>query len=369
MSRSSRPSLSLLAASLAAAGLLAACGGSDDPVMTTVQGSVVKGPVSGANVCAFKAVAAGKGDQLACVLSSAAGAYSMQLTHSGDVVIEASGGTYTDEATNTTKPLASPMQVVLSANGGTATGVVTPLTSVAYTLAKSATGGVTSVTFGTSAASVGTMFQLGNVNIATTLPVVTTGTTDAYGRLVRAVAQYIANGGTQANFQAFANPSTFQAAFNTAFGQINGTSANFSLIAPAPAPTPAPTPAPSPAPTPAPSPAPAPTPAPSPAPAPTPAPSPAPAPSSGTLTITVVAAGITAPATTIQNFPRPTSSAEFCGGITSSSQLNVFTASGGTLTINSCSFSGNVGTVNATVAISVQGFSQTIPYTATYTFN
>src|SRR5689334_20703978 len=50
-------SLLLLCASLATAGFIAACGGggSSAPVTTTVSGSVVKGPVNGANVCAYKA--------------------------------------------------------------------------------------------------------------------------------------------------------------------------------------------------------------------------------------------------------------------------------------------------------------------------
>ncbi|MEO5671220.1 MAG: hypothetical protein ABIR26_11060, partial [Ramlibacter sp.] len=105
---------------LAAATLITACGGGDDsaPTTTSVSGSVVKGPVSGANVCAYKAISTGKGEQLLCTTSNSTGGYSMDLTYVGDVVIEASGGTYADEATGTTKTLSDAMQVVIVAQGG-----------------------------------------------------------------------------------------------------------------------------------------------------------------------------------------------------------------------------------------------------------
>ena len=69
------PRLRLLAAAMAVAGLAAGCGGggSSTPTTTTVSGSVVKGPVSGAAVCAYKATAAGKGDQIACTTTGAGG--------------------------------------------------------------------------------------------------------------------------------------------------------------------------------------------------------------------------------------------------------------------------------------------------------
>ena len=84
MTRRLHTPFALLCASLAAAGLVAACGGgssSSGPAAvttTTVSGSVVKGPVNGANVCAYKATAAGKGDLLACVTTNSAGGYTME---------------------------------------------------------------------------------------------------------------------------------------------------------------------------------------------------------------------------------------------------------------------------------------------------
>ena len=44
------------------------------------------------------------------------------FTHCRDVVVEVNGGTYTDEATGASTPLATPLRVVLNANGGSVLG-------------------------------------------------------------------------------------------------------------------------------------------------------------------------------------------------------------------------------------------------------
>ena len=90
----------------------------------TLSGSVVKGPVTNANVCAYKATSAGKGDLIKCVTTGAAGTYSLAVDYAGDIVVEAKDGTYVDEATGATKTLSDPMQVVVAANGGTTRGFV-----------------------------------------------------------------------------------------------------------------------------------------------------------------------------------------------------------------------------------------------------
>ncbi|RYF43590.1 MAG: hypothetical protein EOO25_02730, partial [Comamonadaceae bacterium] len=166
MTRLPTRSLTLLSACLAAAGLVAGCGGGGDdsapaaatPTTTTLSGAVVKGPVNGANVCAYKAIATGKGDQLKCVTTGSTGAYSLDITYTGDVVIEASGGTYTDEATGASKTLSDPMQVVVASQGGATVGVITPLTAIAYNTARGLNGGVSSVNFATASNSVAGQF-------------------------------------------------------------------------------------------------------------------------------------------------------------------------------------------------------------------
>lgn len=221
--------LALLSSCLAAAGLFSACGGgSSSAPTTTVSGSVVKGPVNGAAICAYKVTAGGKGDQIKCSTTGSTGSYTMDLDYQGDVILEATGGSYTDEATGVTKSLTDPMQVVLSSQGGAATGMVTPLTSVAYSLARGMTGGASSTNFGSAASSVASQFQLSSVNIATTLPAVT-GSTNAYGQILRAVSQFTANGNTLASFQSFATPAQIQAAFSSAYATINGSSLTFTF--------------------------------------------------------------------------------------------------------------------------------------------
>lgn len=88
----------------------------------------------------------------------------------------------------------------------------------------------------------------------------------------------------------------------------------------------------------------------------------------GSLTIVTTVAGIAGPAVVVSPVTPPTSQSDFCSSIQSDSSITSLTASGGTLTINSCSYSGNVGTINATVAITTPvNFSTS--YSISYTYN
>lgn len=315
------------------AALLSACGGGGDdapPPATTLSGSVVKGPVVGANVCAYKLAATGKGEQLACTTSGASGAYAISLQYAGEVVVEATGGSYTDEATGAATTLGTPLQVVASLQGGSATAVVTPLTSVAYSIARGAGGGLSAASFASAAASVASQFQLGSVNIATATPVVSGGGIDLYGRMLRAVSQYIANGGSLAAFVGWSSPASFQAAFGSAYATINGSSISFTFGT-----------------------------------------------GTGTggtggstrnLVIQVSVSGAPASTINVGNVPVPATQAEFCGGIQSDTSFQqISQGASGTLTINSCSFSGSTGTVQATLSIT-SPIALTVPYAITYSY-
>ena len=216
---------------VAACGVLASCGGGSTPAVattTSMSGNVVKGPVSGAQVCAYKATPAGKGDQITCTTSAAGGAYTMELSYVGDVVVEATGGSYTDEATGAATTLGQPMQVVVASQGGATVGVITPLTSAAYSVSKGLSGGVTAANFSTAASTVAGYFQLSGVNLATTVPLVA-GTTNNYGQVLKAVSQYIKNGNTLASVLAFDTPAALQAGFANAYATINGNSVSFTF--------------------------------------------------------------------------------------------------------------------------------------------
>ena len=200
-------------AAIAVASIVTACGNSDGPAggavvpvaTTTITGSAVKGPVSGATVTIKNAAT---GATLGTTTTGAGGAYSLAVAFTGDVIVEVSGGTYTDEATGVATALAAPLKVVLNANGGTVTGVVTPLTTMAYTYAFGNNAAVTAAAFNTMAGNVATQFKLNEVNLATTLPTVT-GAMNDYGRVLAGLSKYM-----QAN--AVTLPTLVNTAFSTA---------------------------------------------------------------------------------------------------------------------------------------------------------
>lgn len=227
---------------------LAACGGGDSTtptaapaatVTTTISGSAVKGPVSGATVTVKRPDGTACATTPAAVTTTATGSYSLTTVCTGDVLVEVAGGNYLDEASNTTTPLSTPLRVMVATNGGTVTGVATPLTTMAYSYAfrtPAAASSATAAAFNAQASRIATQFGLGSVNLATTVPVVT-GTPDAYGNALRAVSQYLRNNTpqttlatvTNATFTTQAEFTAFSTAYNTAFRTINGTTANVSF--------------------------------------------------------------------------------------------------------------------------------------------
>lgn len=214
-------------AATALALILAACGGGSGtvtpatPVTTTISGSAVKGPVSGATVTVKNAAT---GAVLGTTTTGPGGAYTLGVQFTGDVIVEVSGGTYTDEATGASTTLTTPLRVVLNANGGNVTGIVTPLTTMAYTQAFQGGTAVTTSAFDARAQALASQFGLSGVNLATTLPQVT-GTTNAYGDSLRALSRYMADNGrtlatvTNAVFANAGDLSTFNTLYNDALAR------------------------------------------------------------------------------------------------------------------------------------------------------
>ena len=217
---------------------LVACDGDDAPAAAPsaiVSGTVVKGPITGATVTIYAVDSAGvKGAALTSTTTGAGGTYNATVAYAGPVLVEVTGGTYVDEATGTTKTLADPMRVMVTTTaGGTVTGVVTPLTTAAYSLGKvGGTGGAVSIgTYGAAVTSIANQFNLTGINLVTSVPSVT-GTLNAYGQMLRAVSQYVATGGGSLNtFFAWTSPTSFQAAFGTAYSTINGSPITFTFNA------------------------------------------------------------------------------------------------------------------------------------------
>jgi hypothetical protein len=93
-------------------------------------------------------------------------------------------------------------------------------------------------------------------------------------------------------------------------------------------------------------------------------------PASGSKRLTVEVSLSGSPLTTVDvgNVPAPANQAEFCSELQNDATFQGLNDSGGTLTINSCSFVGNVGQVSATLGLT-SPFPLTFPYSIKYTYN
>ena len=88
---------------------------------------------------------------------------------------------------------------------------------------------------------------------------------------------------------------------------------------------------------------------------------------SGNLTVETTVAGFTT-SVVVAGVSSPINEADFCNFIVNDSSLTSLTASGGSLTITSCTYSGNVGTIAANLVIT-SPVNLTTPYTVKYTYN
>jgi hypothetical protein len=162
---------------LAAIGLsmLAACGGGADggadgsATSGVISGSVTKGPVHNATVTAYVIEGGQKGAQLATARTDADGNFTLSIGgHAGPVMLQASGGGYTDEATGTAMTMA-PGDVLTAALPGFAAGAahhgaqVTPLTAMAQAMAHRMDGGMTDANITTANAALGHYFSVADI--------------------------------------------------------------------------------------------------------------------------------------------------------------------------------------------------------------
>lgn len=190
---------------------------------TTVTGSVVKGPVAGAAVCAYTVVASGRGSALgSCTTSDALGRYSFAVpAGSGALWVEASGGSYTDEATGAaaTLPPGSTLRSLATATGGTVSTMLTPLTTLALNDAITRlTGGAALDAAAFSAAAVRLLSTFGlpsSLSITTTLPTFGAGI-DSYGTALTVISRMVAAGTALETLLATADPATLAAAYAAA---------------------------------------------------------------------------------------------------------------------------------------------------------
>ncbi len=149
--------LAQTAAATATGLLLTHCGGGEPPLLlsignpdggTDISGYVVKGPVSGATVTAYGLLGdLSRGDELATTTSDASGFYGLSLpAYAGDVLLVATGGSYSEEALAGGDGGAPSPSVALNVEfvglllgyspGQLATANITPVSHLAYALAR-----------------------------------------------------------------------------------------------------------------------------------------------------------------------------------------------------------------------------------------
>ena len=199
----------LAAASLLASILLSACGGSSStsnvspPKVGTISGAVVLGPVSGSNVRAYAITNGTMGAQVGAGTTDAAGNFTVSIGHyAGPLMLQTSGGSYTDEATGSTMSVAAgdvlACAIPTVAADATTTGIqVTPLTSMAHARVHQMTGGINDVNITAANSAVGSYFSVGDIlHVAPMNSMVAGSGTGAsqdardYGMTIAAMSQY-----------------------------------------------------------------------------------------------------------------------------------------------------------------------------------
>lgn len=197
------------AAIVAAAVAVAACGsggsssGGTGGTPGTMTGRVVKGPVAGAQVAAYAVAGGAMGTPIGSATTDASGAFTMTLRSStGPVVLQVTGGSYTDEATGASMAMSAGVTMSAAipsmAEGGTAAGIqVTPLTTMAQAMAAGKPGGMTAANVTAANAAVGSYFSAGDIlHTAPMDPLVTgsgaTATQEQkdYGMTLAAMSEY-----------------------------------------------------------------------------------------------------------------------------------------------------------------------------------
>jgi hypothetical protein len=145
-------------------------GGTSSSTTGTLSGTAAKGPVSGGTVTAFGINANGtRGAQIGSAKSDAQGNFSMQVgSYSGAVMLQLSGGQYTDEATD--QIMSMDQNTVMTAvipdmSAGETIGniEITPLTSMAQARAQDMAGGMTQANIASANSAMGQFFDISDI--------------------------------------------------------------------------------------------------------------------------------------------------------------------------------------------------------------
>ena len=201
----------------------------------SLSGSVVKGPVSGATVKAFAVSGGSMGAQLSSAVTDANGAFTMPMgSYAGPLMLQMSGGTYTDEATGLPMAMGpgDMMTAVLPtiAAGATVNGVaVTPLTAMAQAMAQRMSGGLTDANIAAANAAVGNYYMVHDILHTQPINPLVPGSADGatpdmmnYGMTLAAMSQY-AKGAGMASSSSFVTAMMNDASDGVIDGKAAGT--------------------------------------------------------------------------------------------------------------------------------------------------
>jgi len=134
-----------------------------------MSGRATMGPVMGAAITAFAVNADGtKGAQVGTGMTDAQGNFTMPMgTFSGPVMMELSGGTFADEATGQVMSMQNVIMTAAIPNmpqGATMSGVqITPVTSMAQSMALNMAGGMTQASITQANAAMGQYFSVSDI--------------------------------------------------------------------------------------------------------------------------------------------------------------------------------------------------------------
>jgi hypothetical protein len=173
-----------------------------------ISGSAVKGPINGGTVTAYAVTNGTMGAELASGTTDSQGNYHISIgDYSGPLMLQVSGGTYTDEATGATVTMApgDVMTVVMasvSSDATTSAIQITPLTSMAQAMAGNMAGGMTDANIAAANAAISNHFQVSDIIHTRPMNPLTEGagagaTQDMknYGMALAAMSQYAKDSG------------------------------------------------------------------------------------------------------------------------------------------------------------------------------
>ena len=180
---------------------ITACGGgsgSQAPVATSVNGVASKGPITGGEVKVYALRSDGsQGDQLGPTKkTNENGTYSVDIgNYSGNILVEVTGGTYTDEATGNLNQPNPGLRAALAEASGTVAVAVTPLTEIAVQSAATLTKENIERANSLVSSMVGTdIISTIPVDVSSVVPGTASQAQIEYGLMLAAISKMIDNG-------------------------------------------------------------------------------------------------------------------------------------------------------------------------------